>query len=207
VFTSRSFILATVAALAAGTAFGVLAPVLEATGFSSIHVAHLVLAAGWSWAALAFCVGLARKSRVESGILAPASLVAAVVAYYVTKLERGEFLEAVNLGDPSQGTQVHWDGFVSKIVAWCIATVVLGLILGLAGNLAQSQGLRGLPFQVLIPLIAIVETSMRLRAEASLQGELASTTWSVTRLAAVAVIIALIGRAMIIRWYPPSAWR
>ncbi|MDX3308876.1 hypothetical protein P1S61_07125 [Streptomyces sp. ME08-AFT2] len=130
-----------------------------------------------------------------------------MIAYYATKLERGEFLEAVNLEDPSQGVQVYWAGFMSKTVFWCVAAVVLGLILGLVGNLARDQGLRGLPFQVVIPLIAIVETTMRLRAEASLQGEIASTTWSITRFVAVASIIALVGHVVIIRRLRSSVWR
>lgn len=202
-FTSRSSILATVATLAAGAALGFIAPTLEASGASGFRIAHLVLAAGWSWAALAFCVGLSHKSRFKSASLAPASLISGVVAYYVTKLEQGKFLEAVNLGDPSQGTQVYWAGFASKTVGWCVAAAFLGFFLGLAGNLARKQGFRSLPFQVLIPLVAIVETTMRLRAEASLQGELASTVWSITRLGAVAVIVALVGRVMIIGFNRP----
>lgn len=204
-FFSRSFVQATVAALAVGTALGVLGPALETTGIAAVHVAHLVLSAGWSWAALAFCMGLTRKSRSESAILAPVSLIAAVIAYYVVKLDRGEYLEAVNLADPSQGAQVHWVSFLSKTVFWCLAAVVLGLILGLAGNLARHGSLRGLPFRVLIPLIAILEMSMRLRAEASLQGELAGTTWIVTRLVAVAAVVALVAHAAITYWHRPSA--
>ncbi len=128
--------------------------------------------------------------------MAPAALAVGVVTYYATKLERGEFLEAVDLADPSQGTQVHWAGFASKVIFWCLAAVFMGAVLGLAGNLARNHGYRGLAFQILIPLIAVIEMSMRLRAEAHLQGQLASATWSITLFAAVAVIVALVARAI-----------
>ncbi|WP_019075195.1 DUF6518 family protein [Streptomyces hokutonensis] len=195
--SSRSSILAPVVALIAGVALGVIAPLLETTDSSVGHVAHLVLSAGWSWAALAFCVGLAGKSRVKSAVLAPISLVVAVVAYYVTKLERGEFMEPVDLADPSRGTHVYWAGFASKTIFWCVAAVFLGIILGLAGHLARNHGYRGLAFQVLIPLTAVVEMSMRLRSEAQLQGKLTGATWTVTLVLAVAAIVALVARAIV----------
>ncbi|MGW3728302.1 DUF6518 family protein [Streptomyces sp. NPDC000851] len=88
----------------------------------------------------------------------------------------------------------HWAGFLSKTLFWGAAAVVLGLLLGLAGNLGRNAGLRALAFRALIPLIAIAETSIRLHAEASSQGEVASTTWNVTRLVAVAVIVVLAGQ-------------
>lgn len=87
-FSWRSNILAPVATLTVGALFGLLAPLLVAVGGSVGQVADLILAAGWTWAALAFCVGLARKSRLESVILATVFLLAAVIAYYVTKLGR-----------------------------------------------------------------------------------------------------------------------
>ncbi|MBG0853642.1 hypothetical protein I2W78_17760 [Streptomyces spinoverrucosus] len=195
-FSSRSFILAPAAALTAGAALGVLAPLLEMSDAPAGHMAHLVLAAGWSWAALAFCVGLARKSRIESAVLAPASLIAAVITYYATKLERGKFL-AADLSNPSQGAQLYWDGFSSKTVFWCAAAATLGALLGLAGNLARNRGIQGLPFRTLVPLIAFIETSERLRVEASLQGAVAGATWSVTRLVAVTVFVVLVGQTVI----------
>jgi Family of unknown function (DUF6518) len=193
---SRSFILTPAAALIAGVALGVLAPLLGTVEAPAVHALHLVLAAGWSWAALAFCVGLACKSRIKSAILAPASLTAGVIAYYVTKLGQGEYLEWVNLDDPSQGTQIYWAGFLSKTLFWCVVAVVLGLLLGLAGNFGRNPGFRGLPFRVLISLVAIAETTMRLNVESSQQGAVASTTWSVTRLVAVAVIVILVGHGI-----------
>ncbi|SMF58469.1 hypothetical protein [Streptomyces sp. Amel2xC10] len=206
-FSSRSSVLASLASLLAGVTLGVLAPLLEAADASALHVAHLVLAAGWSWAALAFVVGTSCESRVKSAVLAPASLAAGVIAYYVTKLERGGFLEWVNVDDPSQGTQIYWAGFLSKTLFWSVVAIVLGTFLGLAGNLARNRGIRGLPFQVVIPLVAIAETSMRLRTEASLQGELAGETWNATRFVAVASVIILVGHVMTARWFRTSVWQ
>ncbi|WP_432042459.1 DUF6518 family protein [Streptomyces cadmiisoli] len=194
-FTLRSFIRAAGIALTAGAALGFLAPTFETTGGSAGHVAHLVLSAGWSWCALAFCVGLARQSKIESALLAPASLMVAVIAYYATKLERSTFL-ATNLSDPAQGVQVDAADYVSKIVGWCVAAAFLGCILGLAGNLARLRGLRGLPLRLLIPVSAAVEMTERLRVEASSQEAVVGATWSAVRLVAVAALVVLVGRAV-----------
>jgi hypothetical protein len=191
VVPSRSACLSFAAALIAGVALGVSAPLLGAIEFPVINSLHLVLSAGWVWAALAYCVGFSLRSRIRSAIVAGSALTAAVVAYYVTKLIQGEYREWVNLDDPSQGTHIYWAGFLSKTLFWGAAAVALGLLLGLAGNLGRNAGRRGLAFRVLIPLVAIAETSMRLSFEASSQGSVASMTWNVTRLVAAAVIFVL----------------
>ncbi|MFC8434446.1 DUF6518 family protein [Streptomyces sp. NPDC057253] len=185
---SRPAVLPVAMALTAAVVLGVAAPVLGTIEAPVIHSVHLVLSAGWSWAALAFCVGVGFRSRVRSAVVAGFALTVAVVAYYVTKLAQGDYREWVNLDDPSQGTHIYWAGFLSKTLFWGAAAVVLGLLLGLAGNLGRNNGLRGLAARTLIPLIAIAETSMRLRVEASSQGMNASTTWNVTRLVAIAVV-------------------
>ncbi|MGW5676039.1 DUF6518 family protein [Streptomyces sp. NPDC003860] len=192
-------------ALAAGATLGVLAPLLAAVSGSVSHAAHLVLAAGWTWAALAFCVGLSRKSRIESVVLASVSLLAAVIAYYLVKLGQGEFLTA-DLNDLSGGaTQVSWASFLSKTLTWGVAACFFGPILGLAGNLARNRGFRGLPFRVLVPLVAIIETSERLRVEAPLQGPVVDATWSVILIVAAAIFAVLVGHTVITRWPRPSA--
>ncbi|MFF1714748.1 DUF6518 family protein [Streptomyces sp. NPDC058268] len=202
VITSRYRILAPFAALAGGAAIGALGPLLGAAG-SVGHAAHLTLDAGWSWAALAFCVGLARKSRTESAVMAAVSLVAAVLSYYLTKMGQGEFLTA-NLNDLSGGTtQTDWQGFLSKTLFWCVAACVLGPPLGLAGNLARGDALQRLPFRVVVPVVAIVETSRRIQVEAPLQ-ETSGTTWSVIRLLAVATVAILIGHAIMTRLPRPT---
>jgi hypothetical protein len=205
VLALRYRVVSAVAALAAGVTLGILAPLLSATGGSMGHVASLVLSAGWTWAALAFCIGLVRRSRMESVILAPASLIAGVIAYYATKLSRGDFLTA-DLNDPTgRTTHVDWAGFSSNTLVWCIAACALGPLLGFAGNLARNRGFRGLPFRVLVPAVAIVDTSQRLQYDAPLQGPVSATTWSVIRLLAVAVTLVLIGHAVIARRIQPSA--
>jgi hypothetical protein len=197
----------TVAALTAGALLGILAPLLGSGGSSASHVAGVVLSAGWAWAALAFCVGRARKSKTESVVLALASLTTAVVAYYVTKLCQGDFL-AADLSDPSgRTTQVDWNAFLSKTVVWCVFAWFLGSLLGLAGNLARNQGIRGLPFRVLVPVVAVVDTSQRLQFDAPLQGSAAEVTWNVVRFMAVAAVLALVGHAVITRRSRASATR
>lgn len=195
-FSSRFFILTPVLALASGATLGVLAPLLGMTDAAAGHVAHLLLSAGWSWAALAFFVGLACESRIVSAVLAPASLVVGVIAYYATKLR-----QAANLNDSARGVSADWDGILSKTVFWGGAACVLGLILGVAGNLARNHGIRGLAFRLLIPVTAFVEMSERLRLEASLQGGVVSATWSTVRVVAAVVFVFLVGQA-VVRWLP-----
>ncbi|MEU8435958.1 hypothetical protein AB0F18_24195 [Streptomyces sp. NPDC029216] len=196
---SRSRILAPVAAPAAGATFGALAPLLGTVGNPAGHAAHLVLSAGWAWAALAFCVGLTRRSKAESVLLAAATLLVAVLAYYLVKLGQGEYLTA-DLNDPSGGTgQVSWGSFLSKTFVWGLAACLAGPALGWAGNMARNSGFRGLPFRLLVPLIALIESTQRLRVEAALQGAVAGTTWNAVRLVAAAVIIALVAHTLLTR--------
>ncbi|MEU1203097.1 DUF6518 family protein [Streptomyces sp. NPDC005813] len=179
-FSSRSFILAPVAALAAGAALGVLTRLLETNTSTAARSAYLVLNEAWPWSALAFCAGLACASRVASAAVAAASLAAAVTAYYAVH------------------EQTTWAGALSATLAWGAVALAVGPILGLAGNLARKRGLRGLPFRLMIPLLAVVETSARLRAEVSVQGPVGETAWTITRLAAVAACLTLAAHTMLI---------
>ncbi|MFE9924724.1 DUF6518 family protein [Streptomyces sp. NPDC005774] len=201
----RSRILASSAALTIGVVLGVLGPLLINATDPVGHPVHLVLSAGWSWAALAFCVGLARESRAESVVLAPASLVTAVIAYYLTKLGQGQYL-TLDRGDPPWATPyVSWGDFASKTLLWCVVACVTGPVLGLAGNLARDRGLRGLPFRMLVPVVAVVEMSERLDVESPLQKPIVDTTWSGVRLVAVVVLVLLAGRAVMTWRLRPSA--
>lgn len=192
---SRSSAAALAAALAAGAIIGVLAPVTGTESGSAMHVASLVLSAGWTWAALAFFVGLAQKSKIGSAVLASASLIAGVIAYYTVKLNHGDFLQA-DLSDPSGATtHTDWTGFLSKVVVWSVAACVLGSLLGLCGNLARRGGLLGFVFRLVVPLIAIVDTSQRLTAEGTLQGPVATDTWEAVRIVAVVAVVAVVGVA------------
>jgi hypothetical protein len=200
----RSSFRAVANTLIVGALFGLLAPLLLAIGGSAGRVANVVLAAGWAWAALAFWVGATRKSRPQSAVLAVVSLLAAVIAYYVTRLTQGGFLKA-DLRDPTgRAVQLDWFGFLSNTIVWCVAACVLGLLLGLAGNLARGRGLRGLPFRTVVPLVAIADTSMRLRSDVELQGSAATTAWSCLRLAATASILVLVVHAVAVTsWSRP----
>ncbi|WP_079176692.1 DUF6518 family protein [Streptomyces sp. MUSC 14] len=179
-FSPRSRILAPVAALAAGAALGSLTRLLEANTSSAGRGVYLVLNEAWPWSALAFCVGLACASRVTSTVLAGVSLAAAVTAYYAVD------------------AHTTWGGVLSASLAWGVVALVVGPIGGLAGNLARMRGLRGLPFRLVIPLLAVVETSGRLQAEVADQGPVGETAWTITRLAAVAACLALAAHAVLI---------
>ena len=146
--------------------------------------------------------GLLRRPRpeipAESVVLAVVSLVAAVLAYYVTMLVQGGFVKA-DLSDPTGRTvQLDWTGFLSNTVLWCIAAVVLGSGLGFCAHMARLRGLRGLPFRAVVPLVAVVDTSMRLRSDAPLQGSVAADTWSAVQLVAIGVILLMIAYAGLI---------
>ncbi|MFP8884979.1 hypothetical protein [Streptomyces mangrovi] len=193
------------AALTAGTAVGVGSHLLAATDGAMGQAAHLVLVAGWAWAALAFLAGLAQAARTDSAVMASVSLLAAVIAYYLTKLGQGEYLTA-DLSDPTgRTTYTSWTGFLSEVMVWCLAAGVFGPLLGLAGNLARNRGLQGLPFRILVPLVAVVDTSLQLRSSASPEGEVAVTTWNVVRLAAVAALVVLVVKTVLARRIGTSA--
>ncbi|MFJ8200022.1 DUF6518 family protein [Streptomyces sp. NPDC096152] len=179
-FSPRSWILTSAAALAVGAALGSLTRLLEANASTGVRAAYLVLNEAWPWSALAFCAGLACASRIASAALAAVSLAAAVAAYYAVD------------------AHAAWAGFLPATLAWGAVALVVGPFLGLAGNLARKPGLGGLPFRLMIPLLAVVETSARLRAEVSLQGSVGETAWTITRLAAVAVCLALAAHTVLI---------
>jgi len=199
VFSLRSHAVAAAAVMAAGALLGILAPLLSATPGLPTHVASLVLSAGWAWAALAFAVGLTQTSRVASAVLACASLVVAVIAYYATKTACGDF-RTLDPHNPVLGV-VHtdWWAVLSKSLVWCLIAVVFGSLLGLAGNLARGGGLRGLLPRLVVPVIAVVDTSQRLRFDAPLQGHVAAATWAVVRCAAVVAALVLIGHTLLAR--------
>ncbi|MFD0266160.1 hypothetical protein ACFVGY_06115 [Streptomyces sp. NPDC127106] len=77
-----------------------------------------------------------------------------------------------------------------------MAAFVLGAPVGFLGNLARMPGFGGLPFRLIVPLIAFCETSMRLAVEAHGQGPVVAVTWHAIRAAAVIVALALAGHAL-----------
>lgn len=182
----------TLTAVIAGVVVGVCAPLLTSTGGHAGQVAHVALSAGWSWAALAFCVGMPGGSKAASAARGAIALIAGVLAYYTTKAVRGDFL-AADLGDPTgRTTYFSWGDFLSKALLWCFFACLLGPLLGAAGNLARN-GPHRLPCRLLVPVVAVVENTMELGDRAPLQDPLNATTWAVIRVVAVAVILALVG--------------
>ncbi|MFI0779674.1 DUF6518 family protein [Streptomyces sp. NPDC021212] len=195
----RSPFLVLMSAAVAGAIVGICGPLFISTGGQPGHVVHVVLSAGWSWAALAFCVGMSSRSKRLSAGAGVISLVVAVLAYYLTKAGQGEFLSA-DLSDPTgRTTYFSWGDFLSGTVLWCFFACLLGPILGVSGNISINGPWR-LPSRLLVPLVAIAETSMRLTDEASRQAPIVSTTWSVIRVVAVIAILVLVGHAGLDSW-------
>ncbi|MFE7767820.1 DUF6518 family protein [Streptomyces sp. NPDC057438] len=166
-----------------------------------------MLSAGWSWAALAFCVGMAETgSKVRSAALGTSALLIAVLAYYAVKAGQGDY-ESADLSDPTgQTTSFAFGEFLSMAVLWCVVSCILGPILGVSGHMARRGRFRVL-FQVLVPIVAIGETSMRLQHEAPLQESLVGTTWSVVRALSIVAVLAVIGYALFDNWRRGAAKR
>ncbi|MFI5868472.1 hypothetical protein [Streptomyces sp. NPDC051546] len=183
--------------LLAGALLGVLGPVLtrprpdggrEVAGGALGQVVHLLASAGWSWAAFAFAIGWVCRSWRRAVWLAPAALVVAVAAYYLVKMAQGDFrafdMTAGYYEQPDL-LPIDWGGFLTKSVAWWVAACIFGPLLGWAGTQARQPHLGGLLYRLLVPLIAIVDMSLRLPGNRELDGSIAIDTWSAIRIAAV----------------------
>lgn len=68
--------------------------------------------------------------------------------------------------------------------------------MGLSGNLAATPGVGGLPFRLLVPLIAFYETYWRLRVEAASAGPVAEGTWRTLQVLAVLTAVVLVGHTL-----------
>ncbi|MFD5144595.1 hypothetical protein [Streptomyces sp. NPDC058401] len=120
--------------------------------------------------------------------LAPAELVVAVAAYYLVKMAQGEFRAFdMTVGYPEQPDPlpIDWGGFLTKSVAWWVAACIFGPLLAWAGTQARRPHLGGLVFRLVVPLIVIVDMSLRLPGNRELDGAVTIDTWSVMRIAAV----------------------
>ncbi|MFD9367575.1 hypothetical protein ACFWA6_07680 [Streptomyces sp. NPDC060020] len=154
------------------------------------HVVNLVFSAGWSWACLAFLIGYTRPSKTESAWLASTALAVGVVVYYLLK----SLSPAAPIGMTSDG--MSSEGMSSGILIWGMCAFVFGAPMGLFGNLARIPGIGGLSFRLLVPLIAFVETSARLKAEADAAGHFVEVTWSTIRVIAVLTAVALVAHTV-----------
>ncbi|MBN3931730.1 hypothetical protein IQ279_19205 [Streptomyces verrucosisporus] len=169
--------------LTAGLLLGLVGPVSE--NWDNLDSVSLVFSGGWSWVCYAFLVGYFYKSKIDSALMSSLGLVIGVVAYYLFKYVNPAAPAGLEFGASSEG-------LLSRILAWGIAAFVLGVPVGIMGNLARVSGVRGLPFRLIVPLAAFLETSMRLAVEADGQGPVVGVTWSVIRFAAGVVALALV---------------
>jgi hypothetical protein len=155
---------------------------------------NVVFSDGWSWVCYAFLVGCFGRSKIESALLSSLGLAIGVVTYYVFK----DLSPTIPAGLESGATsEVNYSG----ILVWGIAAFVLGAPVGLLGNLARIPSVGGLPFRLVVPLVALFETSMQLAAEADGQRGVLGITWNVIRFIAGAVALALVIHTIRSRWH------
>ncbi|MFI0815476.1 hypothetical protein ACH4TX_02775 [Streptomyces sp. NPDC021098] len=193
-------------AVAAGVIVGICGPLFASAAGGVGNVVHVTFSSGWSWAALAFCLGMMGESKKRSTAIGVISLVVAVLSYYLAKAGQGDF-ETADLSDKTgQTTYFSWGDFLSMSAVWCFFACLLGAALGVAGNMARN-GPYSLPCRLVVPFVAIVECSMRLRDEGSLQTSIVTTTWSVTRVAAAAIALVLVAYSVVGNWRRRSARR
>ena len=62
------------------------------------------------------------------------------------------------------------------------AAFLLGAPAGLVGNLARTPSFASLPFRLVVPVVAFIETSMRLTTEADGKGATVVIVWHAIRL-------------------------
>ncbi|WP_420711601.1 DUF6518 family protein [Streptomyces sp. NRRL F-4489] len=190
----RACALPSAISLLCGLVLGIVPPLLAGDGGPVRQAAHIALSGGWPWAALAFFVGTAQRTRIQSAALAALSLCTAVTAYYATKATHD--IRGSNLGDPAArlvSEPFDW----GALAFWGICACLLGSLLGWAGNLARERGMWGLLSRLLIPAISLVETTARLRVEAPSGPPIMAMTWGLTRGLAVAAATGLIAHAVI----------
>ncbi|WP_308011875.1 hypothetical protein [Actinacidiphila acidipaludis] len=151
----------------------------------------ITFSSGWPWACYAFLVGCFRRSKVESIVLSALGLTVGVAAYYLAK--------KASPSVPGGGWE-HGAAGTGQALVWVAAAFVLGAPVGFLGNVARTPGIGGLPFRLLVPLIACFEATERLGTEARAQGTAFSVTWNVTRVAAVVCAAVLVGHTVWSWW-------
>ncbi|MGW3510488.1 DUF6518 family protein [Streptomyces sp. NPDC000994] len=181
-------------AVIAGAVVGAGGPLLDATGGGFAYALAAILSAGWCYAALAFCAGMVDTTKLRAAVGGAVSLTVAVLAYYSTKATQGDFVAGDLTDTAGQTTYFSWGEFASMTSLWGVVALVLGPLLGLAGWMAR-RGRVCLPLQLLIPVIALAEMTMRLHVEAPSSSSLVVTAWEVVRAAAVVLIGVLLAYA------------
>ncbi|WP_326586806.1 DUF6518 family protein [Streptomyces sp. NBC_01294] len=183
---TRARVVPVIVSLGAGLLLGLAGPIIGKWHNPVCVAASTALSSGWPWACYAFLVGYFRRSKIESTLLAPLGLAIDVVAYYLFKNMNPTIPAGMESGASGGG----------QILVWGIAAFVFGAPVGLVGNVARTPGVGGLPFRLLVPLIAFFEATQRLNTEADSQGPVFAMTWNVTRAAACVVAVALMGHTV-----------
>lgn len=194
VYFPRNRIVPVVASLGAGVALGLSGPLVGKFDNPVCVALNVVLAGGWSWACLAFLVGYSRRSKVESALLSSSALAVGVVVYYLFKALSPA--APIGLETSSGSVSGSMSGAASSILLWGTSAFVLGAPVGFLGNVARTPGIGGLPFRLVVPLIAFYETSTRLDVEARGLGPVVVVTWHVIRVAAVIAALSLAGHTI-----------
>ncbi|MFH9245746.1 hypothetical protein ACH4NT_19985 [Streptomyces lydicus] len=175
-----------VATLGVGLLLGLVGPIADKWDNPVGVVLGLVFSGGWSWACYASLVGFFCRSKIESMVLSSLGLTVGVAAYYLIKAIRPTLPAGIE-------GEVVSSGNYSAILYWGMAAFIIGGPLGFFGNVARTPGIYGLPCRLIVPLVAFIETSMRLANEADGQSPVTVATWTVIRFVAVAVALALVG--------------
>ncbi|MFH9981219.1 DUF6518 family protein [Streptomyces sp. NPDC017179] len=180
-------------AIVAGAAVGIGGPLLDASASPLASALGAALVAGWCYAAIPFCLGMASTSKLRAATVGTAALLVTVVSYYSFKAAQGDF-RTVDLSETSGREFFSWGEFASMTLYWCLAALVLGPLLSVAGWMARRGTIR-LPFQLLVPVITLAETMMRLQVEADGGSSPAVWAWESVRATSIALIVLLIGVA------------
>ncbi|WP_372505538.1 DUF6518 family protein [Streptomyces macrolidinus] len=180
-------------AIVTGAAVGIGGPLLDASASPSASALGAVLVAGWCYAAIPFCLGMASTSKLKAATVGTTALLITVVSYYSIKAAKGDF-RTVDLSETSGREFFSWGEFASTTLFWCLAAIILGPLLGVAGWMAR-QGVIRLPFQLCVPIITLAETIMRLQVEASRASSPAVWVWESVCATSIALIVLLIGVA------------
>jgi hypothetical protein len=188
-------------ALGTGVLLGLVGPGAEKLDNTFYIAIGTIFSAGWSWACYGFLMGYFCRSKVESALLSSLGLTVGVVTYYIFKDMNPHIPQGVEPATVSTGIRPDAsEGTSSQILVWGTAALIFGIPVGLLGNLARIPGIRGLGFRLVVPFVAFYETSMRISVEADSQAPIVEMTWSLIRLTAGAVALALVSHTIWSWW-------
>lgn len=185
---SRDRVAPILIAFGAAAALGAAGPLTGKFDNAVCQALSVTLSGGWPWVGFAFLVGYSRRSRIESMLLASSTLTVGVIVYYVLQFTYPD-TPAGQVISSGSGRE-----FSSKIMVWAIAALFLGGPVGFLGNIARLPGVGGLPFRLLIPLVAFIEASQRLTTEADTAP--AEASWTIVRILSCVVALGIVGQTL-----------